>query len=105
MPNAFYEIKDLEAQRFVRKCLENVSKRLPARELLLDPFLAPNSNNNNASYNEDLLSSSLSPKKSMARRTHMVISGSMNPKDDSVFLKVHIKVNNGKYEFSFHFRP
>ncbi|CAK9319805.1 unnamed protein product [Citrullus colocynthis] len=91
LPNAFYEIKDLEAQRFVRKCLENVSKRLPARELLLDPFLAPNSNNN-----EDLLSSSLSPKKSMARRTHMVISGSMNPKDDSVFLKVHIKVNNGK---------
>ena len=99
MPNAFYEIKDLEAQRFVRKCLENVSKRVSARELLLDPFLAP-SNANNASHNEELLSSSLSPEKSiMARRTDLAISGSINPKDDSIFLKVQIKVKNGKYEF------
>ncbi|XP_038883353.1 probable serine/threonine-protein kinase WNK5 [Benincasa hispida] len=96
LPNAFYKIKDFEAQRFVRKCLENVSKRVPARELLFDPFLAPSNNNNGSSDNEDLLSSSLSPKKSMARRTDMAISGSMNPEDDSIFLKVQIKVTNGK---------
>ncbi|KAL4021491.1 hypothetical protein IC575_020292 [Cucumis melo] len=96
LPNAFYEIKDLEAQRFVRKCLENVSKRVSARELLLEPFLAP-SNSNNVSHNEELVSSSLSPEKSiMARRTDLAISGSINPKDDSIFLKVQIKVKNGK---------
>ncbi|XP_022978130.1 probable serine/threonine-protein kinase WNK5 [Cucurbita maxima] len=94
LPNAFYGIKDLEAQNFVKKCLENVSKRVPAKELLLDPFLA--SNNNNGSHQEHFLGSSQTPKNSMSRRTDMVISGSMNPNDDTVFLKVHIKGKNGK---------
>ena len=95
LPNAFYGIKDLEAQNFVKKCLENVSKRVPAKELLLDPFLA--SSNNNGSHQEHFLCSSQTPNNSMSRRTDMVISGSMNPNDDTVFLKVHIKVKNGKY--------
>ncbi|KAG6603536.1 putative serine/threonine-protein kinase WNK5, partial [Cucurbita argyrosperma subsp. sororia] len=94
LPNAFYGIKDLEAQNFVKKCLENVSKRVPAKELLLDPFLA--SNNNNGSHQEHFLCSSQTPNNSMSRRTDMVISGSMNPNDDTVFLKVHIKLKNGK---------
>lgn len=40
LPKAFYKIEDLEAQKFVGKCLETASKRLSAKELLLDPFLA-----------------------------------------------------------------
>ncbi|XP_007045116.2 PREDICTED: probable serine/threonine-protein kinase WNK5 [Theobroma cacao] len=39
-PEAFYMIQGAEARRLVGKCLENVSNRLPAHELLLDPFLA-----------------------------------------------------------------
>ncbi|KAK6943254.1 Protein kinase domain [Dillenia turbinata] len=40
LPKAFYRIQDDEAQRFVGLCLENASKRLSARELLLHPFLS-----------------------------------------------------------------
>nr|GMD01306.1 probable serine/threonine-protein kinase WNK9 [Ipomoea batatas] len=38
-PDAFYKVKDPEVRRFVEKCLETVSFRLSARELLDDPFL------------------------------------------------------------------
>lgn len=100
LPNAYYRIEDLEAQKFVRKCLENVSKRLPATELLLHPFLA----SDNVSHEEELPATppliSHPPKETaipVPRRTDMTISGSMNPEDDTVFLKVRIKVKGGKY--------
>ncbi|KAK9289029.1 hypothetical protein L1049_017500 [Liquidambar formosana] len=38
-PEALYKVKDPEVRRFVEKCLATVSQRLPARELLKDPFL------------------------------------------------------------------
>ncbi|KAH9314359.1 hypothetical protein KI387_022986, partial [Taxus chinensis] len=38
-PESLYKIKDPEMRRFVEKCLETASRRLPARELLNDPFL------------------------------------------------------------------
>ncbi|KAD6795543.1 hypothetical protein E3N88_06439 [Mikania micrantha] len=40
-PDAFYKVKDPEVQQFVQKCLVTVSQRLPAIELLKDPFLQP----------------------------------------------------------------
>ncbi|KAF5786394.1 putative protein kinase WNK-NRBP family [Helianthus annuus] len=40
-PNAFYKVKDPEVRQFVEKCLVTVSQRLPAIELLKDPFLQP----------------------------------------------------------------
>ncbi|GLU17865.1 hypothetical protein SLE2022_342150 [Rubroshorea leprosula] len=104
LPEAFYRIQDAEAQRFVRKCLENVSKRLPAKELLHDPFLA--------SYEEDLLPlpvvpcKKLSPKgieaelvppveADLTRNTYMLITGTMDPEDDTIFLKVQISDKDG----------
>ncbi|GAV77175.1 Pkinase domain-containing protein [Cephalotus follicularis] len=96
LPEAFYRIQDVEAQRFVGKCLVNVSKRLPARELLLDPFLA--------SDEEDFLTIRPGvPGQEMVptlvsdptRTTDMTIKGTMNPEDDTIFLKVQISGKDG----------
>nr|XP_029120802.1 probable serine/threonine-protein kinase WNK9 isoform X2 [Elaeis guineensis] len=38
-PEALYRVKDPEVRQFVEKCLATASQRLPARELLKDPFL------------------------------------------------------------------
>ncbi|KAK2974029.1 hypothetical protein RJ640_011394 [Escallonia rubra] len=38
-PDSLYKVEDPEVRRFVEKCLATVSRRLPARELLKDPFL------------------------------------------------------------------
>ncbi|XP_068651704.1 probable serine/threonine-protein kinase WNK9 [Aristolochia californica] len=38
-PEALYRVKDPDVRHFVEKCLATVSLRLPARELLKDPFL------------------------------------------------------------------
>lgn len=38
-PEALYKVQDPEVRQFVEKCLAAVSHRLPARELLEDPFL------------------------------------------------------------------
>eukprot|EP00249_Psilotum_nudum_P022617 c28584_g1_i2 orf=265-2016(-) len=38
-PAALDKVKDLEVRQFIEKCLATASKRLPARELLMDPFL------------------------------------------------------------------
>jgi WNK lysine deficient protein kinase len=38
-PAALEKVKDPEVRAFVEKCLAQASKRLPARELLVDPFL------------------------------------------------------------------
>lgn len=38
-PDMLYKVKDPEVRRFVEKCLVTVSRRLSARELLMDPFL------------------------------------------------------------------
>eukprot|EP00262_Sarcandra_glabra_P001433 TRINITY_DN11525_c0_g2_i1.p1 TRINITY_DN11525_c0_g2~~TRINITY_DN11525_c0_g2_i1.p1 ORF type:complete len:593 (-),score=100.36 TRINITY_DN11525_c0_g2_i1:216-1973(-) len=41
-PEALYKVTDPEVRQFVEKCLATVSRRLPARELLKDPFLQIN---------------------------------------------------------------
>ncbi|KAF8388059.1 hypothetical protein HHK36_026725 [Tetracentron sinense] len=38
-PDALYKVKDPEVRQFVEKCLATASLRLPAKELLKDPFL------------------------------------------------------------------
>ncbi|GLT32430.1 hypothetical protein SLA2020_070990 [Shorea laevis] len=103
LPESFYKIQDEEAQHFVGKCIENVSKRLPAKELLRDPFLV--------SVEEDLLPlpvvpcQKLTPKGIEAelvpleadptRNTCMLITGTMDPEDDTIFLKVQISDKDG----------
>lgn len=43
-PAALEKIKDPDTQQFIEKCLAVASKRLPARELLTDPFLQSDGN-------------------------------------------------------------
>ncbi|XP_072951523.1 probable serine/threonine-protein kinase WNK1 [Typha angustifolia] len=38
-PEALYKVEDPEVRQFIEKCLATASQRLPARELLKDPFL------------------------------------------------------------------
>ncbi|KAL7247188.1 hypothetical protein ACSBR2_002162 [Camellia fascicularis] len=98
LPRSFYKLRDLEAQRFIGKCLETASKRLSAKELLLDPFLAFDEEellaatkvgcqkpflNDNIRIEELKLSGNPS-------RTNMTITGKLNPEDDTIFLKVQI---------------
>ncbi|XP_030480391.2 probable serine/threonine-protein kinase WNK5 [Cannabis sativa] len=105
LPEALNRIEDEEAKRFVAKCLDNVSKRLPARELLLDPFIASSHDdyNDNDIVNEEEEEEQNSSiengtdiqeeqlvEPDLQRTTNMSITGTMNPEDDTIFLKVHI---------------
>ena len=110
LPDAFYRIQDLEAQIFVGKCLANVSKRLPARELLLDPFLATDQLKSplpspQAIRSQKSNSSALDAKEhhpsvnDHIKHTNMTITGTLNEEDDTVFLKVQIADRNGTENF------
>ncbi|KAK1577882.1 hypothetical protein Q3G72_025650 [Acer saccharum] len=107
LPGAFYKIQDLEAQRFIGKCLVNASKRLSAKELLLDPFLASDHEakllskaklNPNPFLNEkemENLHLSDDQDHDHTSRTDMTITGKLNPEDDTIFLKVQIADKDG----------
>ncbi|KAI3861975.1 hypothetical protein MKW98_018258 [Papaver atlanticum] len=41
MPASLSKVKDLETKKFIERCLGPVAQRLPAKELLKDPFLQP----------------------------------------------------------------
>ncbi|CAK9142706.1 unnamed protein product [Ilex paraguariensis] len=100
-PRAFYKVQDLEAQRFIGICLETASKRLSAKELMDDPFLA---------LDDDERHRKLAPQKPFLNdtvgvddlrlnrnppRTNMTITGKLNPEDDTIFLKVQIADKEG----------
>ncbi|XP_019178456.1 PREDICTED: probable serine/threonine-protein kinase WNK4 [Ipomoea nil] len=102
-PRAFYKVQDVEAQRFIGKCLEPVSKRSSAQELMVDSFLAIDDFimkpiklvgcqksflNDNIGF-EDLNLNEAAP------RTNMTITGKLNPEDDTIFLKVQIADKEG----------
>nr|GMD15735.1 probable serine/threonine-protein kinase WNK4 isoform X2 [Ipomoea batatas] len=102
-PKAFYKVQDVEAQRFIGKCLEPVSKRLSAQELMVDSFLAIDDFimkpikmvgcqkpflNDNIGF-EDLNLNEAAP------RTNMTITGKSNPEDETIFLKVQIADKEG----------
>ncbi|XP_073226403.1 probable serine/threonine-protein kinase WNK4 isoform X2 [Cicer arietinum] len=103
LPEAFYRIQDLEAQKFVGKCLANVSERLSAKELLLDPFLATDQLDSllptpTSLSRLNFTTSNPKDKHSLndqTKSTHMTITGTMNEEDDTVFLKVKIFNKNG----------
>ncbi|KAJ1392109.1 Serine/threonine-protein kinase, active site [Sesbania bispinosa] len=108
LPEAFYRIHDLEAQRFVGKCLANVSERLSAKELLLDPFLAtdqlgsplpsptlPRKHTPTLNFT-DAVEKEKTSLSDHTKSTYMTITGSINnEEDDTVFLKVQISNKTG----------
>ncbi|XP_058741874.1 probable serine/threonine-protein kinase WNK5 [Vicia villosa] len=111
LPNAFFRIKDLEAQRFVGRCLAHVSKRPSARELLLDPFLDTEKvevSLLNTTTNQTLKVNStqaLANYKHLSisdpsTSTNMKITGSIN-EDNTIFLKVRICDEIGKTRHIF----
>lgn len=101
LPEAFYRIEDLEAQRFIGKCLVTASKRLSAKELLLDPFLAYDKNEfpvGQIEIQKPFLNDKEMRKlqlRDKLPRTDMTITGKLNHEDDSLFLKVQIADKDG----------
>ncbi|KAI7997020.1 putative serine/threonine-protein kinase WNK5 [Camellia lanceoleosa] len=111
LPEAFYRIQDIEAQRFVAKCLGTASKRPSARELLEDPFLACEKeevsiatskrtqtprDHQNSTPNGTVVDMPVLLPDSTRRSTDMTITGTMNPADDTIFLKVKITDKDGE---------
>lgn len=109
LPEAFYRIQDDEAREFIGKCLKKACDRLPARELLLDPFLASD-DGGQLLLAPKASSGSSTPKSTAAatdltvppiivadplRNTDMTITGSMNSEDDAIYLRVQITEKDG----------
>ncbi|KAJ0809473.1 putative protein kinase WNK-NRBP family [Helianthus annuus] len=103
LPRAFYKVKDLEAQCFIGKCLVNASKRLSAKDLMLDPFLAVDGDELalTAEYihqkpfiNDDIEIERLNLI-GYPPRTNMSIAGKLNPDDDTIILRVQIVDREG----------
>lgn len=102
-PRAFYKVQDLEAQRFIGRCLESASKRLPAKELMLDPFLALGDFDDKPELKNDIQKPFLNDNIKIEDlqlnedlpRTNMTITGKLNPEDETIFLKVQIADRDG----------
>ncbi|KAH8490571.1 hypothetical protein H0E87_022923 [Populus deltoides] len=102
LPAVFHRIQDLEAQRFIGKCLVTAAKRLSAKELLLDPFLASDeaelSHVPRFRKQKPFLNDREMEKLQLndhPPRTDMTITGKLNPEDDTIFLKVQIANEDG----------
>ncbi|XP_031384658.1 probable serine/threonine-protein kinase WNK5 isoform X2 [Punica granatum] len=104
LPEAFYRIQDDEAREIIGRCLETASKRLPANELLLDPFLATDDGDilvrvqrvQNSSPTRTLIDANISLVVAKPTRdTDMMITGTKNPEDDIIYLKVQISDKDG----------
>ncbi|XP_059668127.1 probable serine/threonine-protein kinase WNK5 isoform X2 [Cornus florida] len=107
LPEAFYRIQDVEAQQFVGKCLQTASKRPSALDLLMDPFLASDIDEEPLPIIPKIPTESSAPKgmevpkqplmhDSVTRSTNMTITGTRNPEDDTIFLKVQISNKDGQ---------
>ncbi|PON37669.1 Serine/threonine protein kinase [Parasponia andersonii] len=103
LPAAFYRVQDLEAQCFIGKCLVNASKRLSAKELLLDPFLACDDDEIESLSGKLASQKPFLNDKEMGKlrlsddlpRNNMKITGKLNPEDDTIFLKVQFADKDG----------
>lgn len=104
LPGAFYRVGDIEAQRFIGKCLVPASKRVSAKELLQDPFLtsdeswmvyASGAGNPRPFLNENEMET-LTLEDDELGRTEMSITGKLNAEDNTIQLNVLIADENGK---------
>ncbi|XP_024975440.1 probable serine/threonine-protein kinase WNK4 isoform X2 [Cynara cardunculus var. scolymus] len=103
LPRAFYKVKDLEAQRFIGKCLVNASNRLSAKDLMLDPFLATDEDEqapfSKYVHQKPFINDDIEIEKlhlvNDPPRTDMSIAGKLNPDDDAIILRVQIADREG----------
>ncbi|XP_020575317.1 probable serine/threonine-protein kinase WNK4 isoform X2 [Phalaenopsis equestris] len=106
LPDAFYKLRDLEARRFVGRCLDDALKRPSAKELLSDPFLQFDDRQDGPAMPVALpavkTKSSGESRHNGGREiddelhTNMTITGKMNPDDNAIYLKVQIGDKQGK---------
>jgi WNK lysine deficient protein kinase len=102
LPGAFYRVGDIEAQRFIGKCLVSASKRVSAKELLQDPFLASDESwmvytsgagNPKPFLNENEMDTLKLEDDEL--RTEMSIAGKLGAEDNKIDLEVQIAYDNG----------
>lgn len=106
-------MKDLEAQCFIGKCLVNVSNRLSAKDLMLDPFLAMDEYGvlpvSKYVHQKPFMNDEIEIEKlslgGNPPRTNMSIAGKLNPDDDTIILRVQIADREGNFHhpFQLHF--
>lgn len=104
LPSAFYQIEDEEAQRFVGRCLEKAPNRPSASQLLMDPFLSTEEEEELPAIKipaQKVLMSGKAqdlkqPSGDGAKNNDMTIKGTMNSADDTIFLKVQISDKAGR---------
>ncbi|CAH2069541.1 unnamed protein product, partial [Thlaspi arvense] len=103
LPGAFYRVADVEAQRFIGKCLVPASKRVSAEELLQDPFLASDESwmvyargggNPMPFLNENEMDTLTLEEEDELGRTQMTIKGKLNAEDNTIHLNVLIADEN-----------
>ncbi|KAH1214484.1 hypothetical protein AAZX31_14G189100 [Glycine max] len=100
LPMAFFRIEDMEAQRFIGKCLVPAEKRPSAKELLLDPFLVSDDPSSTMKFaiQKPFLNVNEMEKLQLSDdlpRTGMKVIGKLNPENDTIFLKVQISDKDG----------
>lgn len=103
LPRAFYKVQDIEAQCFIGKCLVNVSSRLSAKDLMLDPFLAMEEDGltpvSKYVHQKPFINDEIEIEKlglgGNPPRTNMSIAGKLNPDDDTIILRVQIADREG----------
>ena len=104
LPAALYKIHDVEAQRFIKKCLVPVSMRASAKELLADPFLMVDGDRPSSKERKQTQKPFLNAKEMEKlhlgdglSRTKMTITGKLNHDDDTLFLRVQTADKDGNF--------
>ncbi|CAH8358756.1 unnamed protein product [Eruca vesicaria subsp. sativa] len=100
LPGAFYRVEDIEAQRFIGKCLVPASKRVSARELLQDPFLASDESwmvyaNGAMNLKPFLNENEMDRLKLEDDELGRTITEELDAEDNKIFLKLPIGNENG----------
>ncbi|XP_078436410.1 putative serine/threonine-protein kinase WNK5 [Wolffia australiana] len=98
LPDSFYRVSDSEARRFIGRCLEHdPSKRSPAKDLLLDPFLSQQSSSASKLISSDAHRPPSAPPQPRTN-PDMKITGKINFEEDTIILKVQITDTQGEVQ-------
>ncbi|XP_061367339.1 probable serine/threonine-protein kinase WNK4 isoform X1 [Gastrolobium bilobum] len=100
LPMALFRIEDMEARKFIAKCLVPAANRPSAKDLLLEPFLVSDDSSSTIKFGiqKPFLNDNEMEKLQLSDhfpRTGMKIIGKLNPEDNAIFLKVQISDKDG----------
>ncbi|KAK4489018.1 hypothetical protein RD792_004810 [Penstemon davidsonii] len=105
-PASLIKVKDLQVRKFIEKCIANVSDRLSAKELLVDPFLQMDEDSGsrgrslqhhslNAEDNADQFDSGKLPEDSVLEGGRDVMVEGERKDHNTIFLKLRIADSSG----------